>query len=148
MMVFSLHLQLITYVHITGGLKLLHTLEARRQLTPLKLKTIIEKALDDDKAFDVETIDLSDISSVSDYMIVASGTSNRQVSAMARKLVLRLEKLGMNDVRTEGMTNGDWVVVDAGDVMVHLFRPEVRDYYNIEKMWRTDPLSLVPMTSA
>ena len=69
-------------------------------------------------------------------MIVASGRSSRQVGALAEKLRDRLKAMGVENVRLEGMTNCDWVIVDAGDVIIHLFRPEVREFYNIEKMWR------------
>lgn len=108
-------------------------------MSPDQLKALVAKSLDDDKAENIEIIDLSAHSSLADFMIVASGRSSRQVSALAEKLVERLSEAGHKGLRTEGMRSGDWVVVDAGDVIVHLFRPEVREFYNIEKMWRSAP---------
>lgn len=90
--------------------------------------------MDADKALDIVTIDLEGQSPLADYMIIASGTSSRHVGALAQKLRDRLESRGTS-VRLEGMTQSDWVILDAGDVILHLFRPEVRSFYNIEKMW-------------
>lgn len=91
--------------------------------------------MDADKAADILTIDLNDQSALADYMIIASGTSSRHVAALAEKLKDRLNARGVKEIRMEGMTQADWVAIDAGDVIVHLFRPEVREFYNIEKMW-------------
>lgn len=91
--------------------------------------------LEDSKAEQVVTIDVSKKSSVADVMVVASGRSNRHVSAIADQVVEKLEKSGRKNVRVEGMPQCDWVLVDAGDVMVHIFRPEVRSFYNLEKLW-------------
>lgn len=99
------------------------------------MKTLIEQSLDADKALDIVTIDLQGQSALADYMIIASGTSSRHIQALAEKLRHRLHLRGHKDVRIEGMAQGDWVVLDAGDVIIHLFRPEVRSFYNIEKMW-------------
>lgn len=104
---------------------------------PDELKTMIERSLDADKAEEIEIIDLRKQSALADYMIVASGTSARHVATLARKLSDRLKECHVRDVRIEGQESGNWVIVDAGDVIVHLFRPEVREFYNIEKMWRT-----------
>lgn len=93
------------------------------------------KSLDDDKAQDIVVIDLSGKSDIADYLVVASGTSSRQVAAMAEHLRTKLKHVGITEVPTEGLSKGDWVLVDGGDVVVHLFRPEVREFYNIEKMW-------------
>ena len=100
------------------------------------MKSAIEQWLDDDKAENIETIDLRGQSSLADFMIIASGRSSRQTSAIAEKLKDRLASLGCKDTKTEGEKTGDWVILDAGDVIVHLFRPEVREFYNIEQMWR------------
>lgn len=108
-------------------------------LDPAALKDLIVASLDDDKAIDIETIDLNGHSALADYIIVATGTSSRQIVRMAEKLHERLSGRGWRTLRMEGMGQGDWVVVDAGDVIVHLFRPEVRDFYNLEKMWTMDP---------
>jgi ribosome-associated protein len=105
--------------------------------SPEKLKALIESSLDADKAEDIQTIDLRGQTAIADYMIVASGRSTRQVSALADKLGDRLSGLGVRGIRIEGAAQGDWVVVDAGDVIVHLFRPEVRAFYDIEKMWKS-----------
>lgn len=101
-----------------------------------RLKAIIEESLDADKASDIETIDLRGQTALADYMVVATGTSTRQVGALADKLEQRLKAVGITHVRTEGKELCNWVIVDAGDIIVHLFRPEVREYYSIEKMWR------------
>lgn len=101
------------------------------------MKTLIEQSLDADKAMDITTIDLDDQNGLADYMIIASGTSSKHVSALAAKLKDRLEIRGVKGVRVEGISQSDWVVIDAGDVIVHLFRPEVRAFYNMEKMWCT-----------
>ena len=108
-------------------------------LDPEQLRDLIEQSLDDDKAEGIETIDLRDQSAIADYMIVASGRSSRQISALAEKLRDRLKARIHNDIRIEGLSDANWVIVDIGDVIVHLFRPEVREFYNIEKMWRTVP---------
>jgi ribosome-associated protein len=92
-------------------------------------------SLDDDKAEDVVQIDLRGRSSVADWMVVASGRSSRQVAAIAEKLGERLKLEAGLPVRMEGKATGDWVLIDAGDVVVHVFRPEVRDFYQLEKMW-------------
>ena len=112
--------------------------------TPVGLKSAIEQWLEDDKAEEIEIIDLQDQSALADFMIIASGRSSRQVIAMASKLKDRLSVLGVKSIRTEGQNSGDWVIVDVGDVIIHLFRPEVRDFYNIEQMWKMGaPLAVV-----
>ncbi len=102
---------------------------------PDELKALVEKSLDDDQAEDVVVIDLAGKTSIADYMIVASGRNTRHIAAMAMKLADRLKQSGLRGVEVEGLAQCDWVLVDAGDVIVHLFRPEVRTFYNIEKMW-------------
>jgi len=99
------------------------------------MKDLIVSSLDDDKALNIEVIDLSGQSALADYIVVASGTSSRQIVRMAEKLEERLNARGHKGIRTEGVAQANWVVVDAGDIIVHLFRPEVREFYNIEKMW-------------
>lgn len=96
---------------------------------------IVLARLDDMKAEDVVTIDLRGKTSIGDAMIVASGRSNRHVSAVADHLVKDLDDAGLPRVRVEGTPHCDWVLIDAGDVIVHIFRPEVRTFYNLEKMW-------------
>ena len=99
------------------------------------LHDLVMRSLDDDQAVEVVSIPLSGKSSIADYMVVASGRSSRQVASMAQKLQERIKReLGRN-VRIEGLPIADWVLIDADDVIVHLFRPEVRSFYNLERMW-------------
>ena len=91
--------------------------------------------LEDAKAEDIVTIDLNGKAVIADGMVVATGRSNRHVGAIAIQLVEKLKSDGRKDLRIEGMPNADWVLVDAGDVIVHIFRPEVRSFYNLEKLW-------------
>ena len=91
--------------------------------------------LDDAKAEDAVTIDLAGRSPMADHMVIASGRSDRHVGAIAEQLRTKLKQLGLTDIRIEGLPHCDWVLVDAGDVIVHIFRPEVRTFYNLEKMW-------------
>jgi ribosome-associated protein len=87
------------------------------------------------KAVDSVSIDLTDKTSIGDYMVVTSGRSNVHVAAIADNLVKDLKAAGITGIRVEGLRQGDWVLIDAGDVIVHVFRPEVREFYNLEKMW-------------
>jgi ribosome-associated protein len=99
-----------------------------------KLLDLIVKTLDADKAEDITSIDMMGRSPMADFMVVASGRSNRHVSALAEHLTETLKKDGIV-CRTEGLQQGDWVLIDAIDIIVHVFRPEVRDFYELEKMW-------------
>jgi ribosome-associated protein len=99
------------------------------------LRDLILRTLDDGKAEEIATIDLAGKSSMADYMIVASGRSSRQVGALAEQVIDKLKGNGYRSPGIEGRGQGDWVLVDAGDVVVHLFRPEIRALYNLEKMW-------------
>jgi ribosome-associated protein len=87
------------------------------------------------KAEDTTTIDLTGKTSIADLMVVTSGRSNRHVGAVADRVIQGLKDAGVSGVRVEGLRNCDWVLIDAGDVIVHVFRPEVRAFYNLEKMW-------------
>jgi ribosome-associated protein len=100
---------------------------------------VVLTSLEDDKAEDILAIDIRGKSSFADMLIVASGRSARHVGALADHVMRKLKESGVKDVRVEGMPNCDWVLVDAGDVVVHLFRPEVRSFYNIEKIWAASP---------
>jgi ribosome-associated protein len=113
--------------------------EDQSRIAPAELETLVLTRLDDDKAQDVVSIDLKDKSSVADRMIVASGRSHRHVGAMADHLLRTLKDAGFGRARVEGLPHCDWVLIDAGDVIVHLFRPEVRAFYNIEKIWSVEP---------
>ena len=97
------------------------------------LKLVLEQ-LDDDQAQEVVTIDLEGKSSIADHMVIASGRSTRQVAAMAQKLAEKVKQEGFGPVKLEGLPAADWVLIDAGDVVVHIFRPEVRSFYNLERM--------------
>ena len=99
------------------------------------LHRLVLRSLDDDQAQDVVSIPLAGKSAIADHMVIASGRSTRQVASMAQKLGERIkQELGRN-VRVEGLPVADWVLIDADDVIVHLFRPEVRSFYNLERMW-------------
>ena len=102
--------------------------------TPDLLK-IVETSLDDDKAEDIVAIDLRGKSTIADYMVIATGRNSRQLAAMASHLDEKLTKAGVPRVSVEGKNQGDWVLLDGGNVVVHLFRPEVRTFYALEKMW-------------
>ncbi|MEZ5798523.1 MAG: ribosome silencing factor [Paracoccaceae bacterium] len=103
--------------------------------TSEQLLQAVLASVDDDKAEDIVQIDLRGRSDVADYMVICSGRSSRQVGAIAEKLADRLKQgFGLN-VKMEGKETGDWVLIDSGDVIVHVFRPEVRDFYQLEKMW-------------
>lgn len=109
-----------------------------------RLLSVIQSSLEDDKADDIVVIELADKSSIADFMVIASGRSARQVGAMADHLREKLKEAGVLGISAEGMERADWVLLDAGDVIVHLFRPEVRTFYNLEKMWG---VKLVPVDS-
>ena len=99
------------------------------------LLALVLKSLDDNKAEDIVQIDLRGKSSVADHMVICSGRSSRQVSSIAEKLADEVkQELGVL-AKTEGKDTGDWVLLDAGDVIIHVFRPEVREFYQLEKMW-------------
>lgn len=100
-----------------------------------KILSIVQKVLDENKAEDIKVIDLKGKTSIAEQMVVASGTSNRHVASVAEKLLETLKKEGFK-ATAEGLEKADWVLIDAFDVIVHLFRPEVREFYNIEKMWQ------------
>ena len=100
-----------------------------------KILSIVQKVLDENKAEDIKVINLKGKTSIAEQMVVASGTSNRHVASMAEKLLEILKKEGFK-ATAEGLEKADWVLIDAFDVIVHLFRPEVREFYNIEKMWQ------------
>jgi len=93
---------------------------------------------------EIEVIELEEQSGLADFIIVASGMSSTQTVRMAEKLKDRLSLLGMKGIRIEGTSQGDWVVMDAGDVIVHVFKPEVREFYNIEKMWSMSDMATAP----
>jgi len=101
------------------------------------LKSVIS-SLDDNKAEDIVSINLAGKTSIADHMVIASGRSQRQVSALAEYVIKGLKALGHKDMVVQGQEQADWVLIDAGDVIVHIFRPEVRSFYNLDKMWGTE----------
>lgn len=124
-------------------------LEGARRGTPLAellsdghkpaalLKEIVHW-LDEAKAEEIVTIDLAGKSSIGDYMVIASGRSDRHVGAIAEQIQKKLKASGLSGARVEGLEACDWVLLDTGDIIVHVFRPEVREFYNLEKMWSAD----------
>jgi ribosome-associated protein len=112
---------------------------SRSVAVPEDLKPVL-KSLEDAKAEDVVSIDITGKSSLGDYMVVASGRSHRHVGAIAERLITDIKEHTGATPRVEGLPNCDWVLIDAGDVIVHVFRPEVRSFYNLEKMWQIDSM--------
>ncbi len=117
----------------------------KRTAEPVQVETALPKmidvvlhSLDDAKAENTIAIDIAGKSSLADHMVVTSGRSNRHVSAVADQVVKALREAGFDKPRVEGLPHADWVLVDGGDVIVHIFRPEVREFYNLEKMWQAD----------
>ncbi len=111
-----------------------------------KLLDVVLNCLDDAKAEDTVSIDLRGKSSIGDHMVIASGRSDRHVGAIADQLIRKLKDEGYGKGRIEGLPHCDWVLVDTGDVIVHIFRPEVREFYNLEKIWSADrPKDPVPV---
>jgi len=102
---------------------------------PAELLRLVEASLDDDKAETVVVIDLAGKTEIADFMIIANGSSRRHVGSMADHIQRKMKAVGFKSVKVEGLDNCDWVLIDGGDVIVHLFRPEVRDFYNLDKMW-------------
>ena len=109
-----------------------------KKMIPISSKQLLKvtiETLDNDKGIDIVSIDLIGRSSIADYMVVVSGNTVRQVTAMANNLVKKYKEMGLRLPSPEGMSNGDWVLIDAKDILIHIFRPEVRDFYSLEKMW-------------
>jgi len=104
-----------------------------------KIKDQIEIILDNNKAKDIVSIDLKKKSYIADYMIIASGTSSRHLQSLSENLVSELKKIGINNCRIEGKDSSDWKLVDVIDIIVHIFHPEKREFYDLEKMW-SEPL--------
>jgi ribosome-associated protein len=105
---------------------------------PLELARLVAQQLEDDKAEKILQIPLAGKSPMADAMVVASGRSARHVSALADHVARKLKDAGVSKVRIEGLPNADWVLIDAGDIIVHIFRPEVREFYNLERIWASD----------
>ena len=104
----------------------------------LNLLNVVISSLEEFKAQDIVKIDLAGKTSMADFMLIASGTSSRQIRAIAENTLTEIKKGSNMNVNIEGLNQGDWVLIDAGDIIIHLFRPEVREFYNLEKMWQVD----------
>ena len=104
----------------------------------LNLLNVVISSLEEFKAQDIVKIDLIGKTSMADSMLIASGTSSRQIRAIAENTVTKIKKSSNVNVNIEGLNQSDWVLIDAGDIIIHLFRPEVREFYNLEKMWQVD----------
>ncbi|WP_048644840.1 ribosome silencing factor [Nitratireductor soli] len=112
---------------------------ASKNLVSQAVETAIA-SLEDSKAENIVSIDIQGKSPLADHMIVASGRSHRHVAAVADHLIRALKEAGLGAARVEGLSGADWVLIDSGDIIVHVFRPEVREFYNIEKMWQAPDL--------
>ncbi|RYE56981.1 MAG: ribosome silencing factor [Rhizobiaceae bacterium] len=126
----------LTTVHAKGVAANAYSRSMERSETAAAkaLKLVLE-SLDDSKAENVTSIDIAGKSALGDYMVVVSGRSNRHVTAIAEHLIDDLKAEGFGSPRIEGLETGDWVLIDSGDIIVHIFRPEIREFYNLEKMW-------------
>ena len=116
----------------------IHITRAQTELNPDQILRLITTSLHDDKAENILTIPLDGKSAMADYMVVASGASSRQVAAMADHLEFKLKQKKVDIIGLEGVGQADWVLIDANDVIVHIFRPEVREFYGLERMWTSD----------
>lgn len=105
------------------------------RMEPRDLLDLAVSSLEDDKAEDIVSIDLQGKTSIADYMVIASGRSERHLAALSQHLIETLKKSGLKGVRTEGEKSGEWALIDAGDVIIHIFKPDIRTFYNLEKLW-------------
>jgi ribosome-associated protein len=112
---------------------------AHEPVQPPALLPLVLQSLENDKALEPVVIDLTGKTTVADHMVVATGTSQRHLAAMAEKLIERLKAAGRTDIQAEGLGDSPWVLIDAGDVIVHLFRAETRSFYDIERLWQMTP---------
>ena len=111
-------------------------MEKIESISSKKLLKLTLESLEHDKGIDIMSINLIGRSSIADYMVVVSGNTVRQVTAMANNLIKKYKEIGIRPPSPEGMSNGDWILIDAKDILIHIFRPEVRDFYSLEKMWQ------------
>lgn len=119
-------------------------------MKPEQLKGLVVNALEDMKGVDVRVLDVRGMTAITDYMVIASGTSDRHVKSLARNVLDTVREKGVKPIGIEGEQGGEWVLVDLSDVVVHVMRPQVRDFYNLEKLWVPDlPAAAVePLTTA
>ncbi len=113
-------------------------------MTSEQLKDLVIKALEEIKAVDIQVLDVSKLTTVTDLMVIASGTSDRQIRALADNVVRMVKKNGVKPLGTEGEKESEWVLVDMGDVIVHIMDPATRAYYQLEKLWSTEERQAVP----
>jgi ribosome-associated protein len=128
----------LTTVHAKGraSIAIPKSQESGADAARRALKTVLA-SLEDSKAEDIVTLNIAGKSALADYMIVVSGRSSRHVTAICEHLTTDIKEEGFGNSRVEGLATGDWVLIDAGDIIIHVFRPEIREFYNIEKMWAT-----------
>jgi ribosome-associated protein len=112
-------------------------------MQPKKMQQLVQRALTDAKGLDIRVLNVRKIAGFTDYMVIASGTSNRHVATLAEKVVDKLRARGLRPIGVEGKEFGDWVLIDFGDVVTHVMRPQTRDFYDLEKLWG-EPLLDVP----
>ena len=128
----------LTTVHTKGEVKAsIPARKERGQDAAARAFKLVLTSLEDSKAEDIVSIDIAGKSALGDYMVVTSGRSSRHVTAICEHLISDLKDEGFGTARVEGLEAGDWVLIDTGDIIVHVFRPEIREFYNIEKMWAT-----------
>jgi len=126
----------LTTVHAKGNAKGAFSRSPERgEDAAARALQLVLGSLEDSKAEDIVTIDIAGKSALGDYMVVVSGRSSRHVMAIADHLITDLKEDGYGNARVEGLEGGDWVLIDSGDIIIHVFRPEIREFYNIEKMW-------------
>jgi ribosome-associated protein len=126
----------LAIVHAKGVAAAAYSLSMERsEPAAAKALKLVLESLEDSKAENVTSIDIAGKSALGDYMVVVSGRSNRHVTAIAEHLIDDLKAGGLGSPRIEGLETGDWVLIDSGDIIVHIFRPEIREFYNLEKMW-------------